>query len=119
VRLFRVLRIGLMSALLFFAPLPAEVQADTLTGNDLLNQCERLGNPLSFGCRMYLAGVIDMHYGFSVIVSQPLYCYPAGVTYEQLERIVVKYLRDHPKDLHYQAAYLATVALTDAFPCKR
>jgi hypothetical protein len=35
----------------------------------------------------------------------------------QLERIVVKWLKEHPETLHNDAAPLVLIALHDAFPC--
>jgi hypothetical protein len=41
----------------------------------------------------------------------------ALVTYEQMTSVVVKYLENHPVDLHLAAGSLALHALSDAFPC--
>jgi hypothetical protein len=42
----------------------------------------------------------------------------AFITNDQSVRIVVKYLIDHPKDLHMEPTALIMMALMDAFPCK-
>ncbi|MBI5463130.1 MAG: hypothetical protein HY941_13170 [Gammaproteobacteria bacterium] len=36
----------------------------------------------------------------------------------QLRLVVIKYLRDHPEQLHYVASSEVMVALSEAFPCK-
>jgi len=36
---------------------------------------------------------------------------------DQFIRVAVKYLEDHPEDLHAQAAILIQAALREAFPC--
>lgn len=41
----------------------------------------------------------------------------AFITNDQSLRIVVKYLTDHPKDLHMEPSALIMMALMDAFPC--
>ena len=45
-------------------------------------------------------------------------CLPkGGVTNGQAARVVLRYLRDHPEQLHENAFFLAVMALRDAFPC--
>lgn len=96
-----------------------------LTGNDLLRRCdgpyisdvERLA--FTNFCQGYLQGVQQMHH---VIVglykAAPLYCEPTATgTYEQLQRVVVKWLKSNPEQLHRDARLLVTRALMDAFPC--
>jgi hypothetical protein len=43
---------------------------------------------------------------------------PSGLTAIQAIRIVVKYLKDHPKDLQHAGIGLTNLALMSAFPCK-
>ncbi|MDH4869321.1 Rap1a/Tai family immunity protein [Pseudomonas sp. BN515] len=46
-------------------------------------------------------------------------CRPEGVIpHIQLARIVVKYLKEHPEDLHAHEGVGAMIAMTNAFPCK-
>jgi len=48
----------------------------------------------------------------------PLMCLPqAGLQNGQAVRVVVRYLNDHPQNLHDDETLLATAALRDAFPC--
>ncbi len=48
----------------------------------------------------------------------PVLCPPSGLTPEQAIRVVVEYLRDHPRRLHENDAPLIFEALTEAFPCQ-
>jgi hypothetical protein len=41
--------------------------------------------------------------------------FPKGVTYDQIYRVVGKYLEEHPESLHLSAYYLAGEALRIAF----
>ena len=43
--------------------------------------------------------------------------FTGNVTQGQVERIVKKYLQEHPKDLHEGRWALTVKALVDAFPC--
>jgi len=44
------------------------------------------------------------------------YCAPEGITLGQRARVIVKYLRDHPKDLNLSGGLLAMVAMNEAYP---
>ena len=46
-----------------------------------------------------------------------LFCQPDGNTIGQAARIVVKYLQEHPEELHKRESMLAIEALRVAFPC--
>jgi hypothetical protein len=45
------------------------------------------------------------------------YCFSDAVTNGQMLRVFVKYLDDHPKELHEPAALLYIEAMRRAFPC--
>jgi hypothetical protein len=45
-------------------------------------------------------------------------CEPDHVSNEQLIRVVLKYLQQHPESLHEPAGFLVWTALHEAFPCK-
>ena len=46
-------------------------------------------------------------------------CMPTGVTGGQGKLIAVKWLKDHPQELHLGASLLTLKALIAAFPCKK
>lgn len=47
-----------------------------------------------------------------------MFCVPKGAMLMQLVRVVEKYLREHPEQLHIHQAALVTKALQVAFPCR-
>jgi len=47
------------------------------------------------------------------------YCIPSSASPEQLIRVLVKYLENHPENLHETPAVLISVAFIKAFPCKK
>jgi len=75
-------------------------------------------------CPTYLMGVSD---GFEVIAgalglagekgAELSFCKPKRFVLAQYQRVVTKYLRVHPEELHHGAALLVLKALTEAFPC--
>jgi hypothetical protein len=105
---------------------PAGAQGYSLTGNDFLQVCDgpfsNDAEKLMFEsfCIGYLQGLQQMH---QVVVGvrnvQPLYCEPTqSGTYDQLKRVVVKWLKNNPEHLHRDARVLVTRALMEAFPCR-
>ena len=70
---------------------------------------------------MYIAAVNDM---LEVIVlakdgklGSTGICMQTGVTQGQLGKVLAKYLKEHPEDLHQSAALLGMDSLMEAFPC--
>lgn len=104
--------------------------AQNKNGNELLVDCEAGinfvdGNVKSLDasklvgagrCVGFLQGVFAMNYYYEW-KGDGLFCFPNSVTYGQYVRIVVKYLRDHPEQLHKDEFLLAATALITAFPC--
>lgn len=104
----------------------AGAQGHSFTGNDLLQRCDgpytnelqKLG--FSSFCAGYLQGLQQMHH---VVIglhkSSPLYCEPTATgSYDQLERVVIKWLKNNPGQLHRDARVLVTRALMESFPCQ-
>jgi len=97
-------------------------QKDRLDGNYLLDACQAAvaADDRDFAWKNaneayqagYCFGVVE-----GVAKTAADRCYPDGVTYLQAQRIVVKYLQDHPAELHHWDTSLIQVALYDAFPC--
>lgn len=95
-----------------------------MSGDSLLNSCElvvkKMDNPHhsenSFEsyrdgyCRGMVEGVSD---------TSPKICPGGNVTFGQEFRVVVKYLQDHPEELHLPNTALVEKALAKAFPCQK
>jgi hypothetical protein len=92
------------------------------TGIDLLKQCEN-NTPI---CNGFVVGVVDTSQLIKngatideISLGGSHWCLPAGVTWEQDRLILVKWLKDHPENLHYAAPSLVAAAYAEAFPCKK
>jgi hypothetical protein len=59
-------------------------------------------------CEGYIAGVFD---------ALTPGCLPTGVSYDQITRVVVSYIRSNPEVSHEFAVYLIFNAMEEAFPC--
>jgi hypothetical protein len=51
-------------------------------------------------------------------LKKDLLCIPLAVDGTQLIRVIVKYLKDNPKDLHNEAGWLTYTAIDAAYPCE-
>lgn len=92
---------------------------DLSSGNGLLTMCRNFEKERGAGqeaydigcCHGYITGVADA-------VKNIVACIPSGVIYEQIWRVVIKYLQNHPEELHLPPDVLIVKALEKAFPCK-
>lgn len=118
------------------------LQAQQTTGTTLLNDCEvaiklhdnkeakatTVDYMKSSACISYISGADDMHnfigYMLAVLGDQKdlkkyyLYCLPPDFAVGQGIRIIVKYLKEHPEELHYPAAFLIANIFKINYPCK-
>ena len=103
----------------------ADAKSFSKDGNDLLEQCELADKGLQTSlipigyCIGRITGVIDSWLIRNGQIGSPfsVFCIPEGVTNDQLKKIVVKYLREHPETLHTYDVGLIVLATTEAFPC--
>ena len=96
------------------------------TGMSLLTACRDAedGKPItveSAGCASYTMGSVDASRFYAALYDRELpfrvFCAPENVTPLQYVKIVVKFLRDHPEQLHRSQQLLTQDALHAAFPC--
>src|SRR5271166_3686644 len=109
--------IPVVACALLLASSTAQAQVGLTSGAALLTLCEEPAHLPE--CTQYIAGVLDAHgYDLSRFGSRRDFCIPEDVTTEELERVVVKWLKDHPDKLRITAANLVFLAFVDAFKCK-
>src|SRR5262245_3291613 len=64
-------------------------------------------------CGGYLRGFADSH----SLLGDRSFCVPTQATTEQLGKVFLKYMDQHPEDLHRDAGAMVAAALRNAFPC--
>ncbi len=91
------------------------------TGNGLLALCESKELWENATCNGFVAGANSSYKVLKAAeaIKADIYCLPDGVSYEQLTRVVTKYLREHPAELHYSSGASVILALKGAFPCTK
>lgn len=73
-----------------------------------------------FACIGYTEGVMDGAMAEAAIVGKSQlapFCVPSEVDNEQLIRITLKYIRNHPEEAHKPGFVQIIRALREAFPC--
>jgi hypothetical protein len=118
----------------------SEAQRILPDGNELLRQCadalrlidngyrsDIAEQGANFGrCVGYISGVLvghkqaidDVHNVYKLPIPAAVCLPPLGVPLEQLIRIVVKSLREHPQTLHLPSDWLLVAAVSQVFPCR-
>jgi hypothetical protein len=109
-----------------------------ITGNDVLDRCQTsvrlydnngapVGEHLNAGwCSGWVSGTLELtklHNEWTGFVKEKptllQFCVPdSGIPVIQAMRVVVKYLKEHPEQLHEDGMGLTVAALKDSFPCK-
>ncbi|HYB11983.1 MAG TPA: Rap1a/Tai family immunity protein [Myxococcota bacterium] len=104
-------------AVFLFTSSTAFSQLGYLTGQELLASCE---DPAHLPeCSRYISGVLDAHkFDLSRFGSPRDFCLPEDLAMEEIERVVLKWLKAHPDRLRVTAANLVLLALTDRFKCR-
>ncbi|WP_223592418.1 Rap1a/Tai family immunity protein [Pseudomonas sp. A-R-19] len=106
--------------------------AMAMDGNELLEGCQAMIQTDDTGeappvnliigagqCLGIVEGVrMTMFYLNGSLPEAARVCFPKGVTTGQGARVVVKYLKDNPEELHEDATSLIFFAYHKAFPCK-
>ena len=114
----------LIAALFFFLIFSGKSQAENLSGVEILPKCKEATAGFNGGrCAGFIEGVISGMFiaGINETAEQTHmrqgYCLPEEATNGQNRTVFVKYLEDHPEELHEPAALLLIKALRKAFPC--
>lgn len=125
----------LMLLLAISSVFTAHAQESDVDGNQLLERCSaylkaRDNPPLTTAeevnagfCLGYMSAIadVDAHDVDALKANskelQKYFCAPRNATIEQLVRVVMKWMKENPEKLHYNAGRVSAMALHAAFPC--
>jgi len=121
------MRFHLLIAVLSIACSCARGQSAERRAEDLLNDCTKGPSAEGVACLAYLNGFVNgiaavqslytSPAGAQPLASVKIVCLPSdGISGEQARRIVVKYMEDHPEQLHMREMAIVVAALATAFP---
>jgi hypothetical protein len=107
-------------AVLIVACLSASTASAEVMGNDLKEYCRFVPtmNQSTAMCLGYISGTLDTIRGMGVMLKKKLACEPPGVTGDQIVSMTIKYMADHPENLHFTGSSLILNLYTKSFPCK-
>jgi hypothetical protein len=92
----------------------------TKSGTLYLKNCEAsakgVNNSLTQICRAWLDGVVRGIVAVGYWSNYRLVNIPGDVVEGQIEKVVVKYMHDHPRDVNDSTSLLVLEALIDAYP---
>jgi hypothetical protein len=93
----------------------ANAQSPSLSdGNTFYSKCQIPGDANQFlACAGYFRGLHDGTVGGLM----PYGCAPKNATYQQMQDLLIKYMRENPSIRHWSTAAIYQSALGDAFPC--
>jgi Rap1a immunity proteins len=114
----------LLTVLVLLSVLKAEpVFAQSMTGLDLRDQCQAVGQDVSsmsglqglkaMSCLGFTQGVVE-----GWVLAGRQVCLPDNVTVAEEGLVVSKYLDKHPEQLHLEPAQLIIKAMQSSWPCK-
>ena len=135
----RIILILMVAAIAFPVLSFGEVSSNLDTGNDLLNACEALiegfesirnsslqakldWHSKSEFCYGYIRGVVEWNGNYEKwlenVPIKPIFCIgSAQVNFNQLVRLAIAYMNDHPEELHEKGITVLESAFSQAFPC--
>jgi hypothetical protein len=67
-------------------------------------------------CDGTVSAILALHDYFR---EEAQFCPPKEASVKQALRVLVKYLEEHPKDLHFNLEALTLLAFTSAWPCNK
>ena len=123
---------AMVAGLVLFATNPSFASGIN-DGNDLLRECNEairyseqksseIDKASAAHCLGIMSGIVTLNNIYIEVLKlekEAMFCPPGGgISSLQATRIVVKYLKEHPDDLHIGGVVLSTLALNKAFPCK-
>jgi hypothetical protein len=111
VNLAEYLRATLVGVALTLPPIPSS--AENITGNELLRWLDDPRGFTQLGGLAYVSGAKD-----GMEISGEV-CLPNGVSNGQVTKIVHKYLKENPAELHLPAVGIIYVSLGGTFPCDK
>lgn len=89
------------------------------TGATLLAKCENKAPEYALACTAYVVGVVDGIKKDIYLGRTPDNCWPDRLGAEQVRGIVVKYLKTYKDQRSFPASLVVSVALNDAYACKK
>jgi hypothetical protein len=86
-------------------------------GNKLYAACTTTSDYEQGLCLGYVEGAVDYFEGLRSYSHEPQ-CVPDGTVPQQVQDVVVNYLRDHPENRSSKASEMVVLAVSQAWNCR-
>jgi hypothetical protein len=107
-------------ALLGGMPSTATASPDPRSGNAMLTGCKRALTEQADAKSYFCMGVVDtLRTMRRFYTEETTFCSPPEVTTEQLLRVTIKFMEEHPDLLDRSFIILALASYQRAWPCKK
>lgn len=116
---------GILLGLVFVTQTGLARAADADSGNSYLSKCKEAVKAIDIGeanyqdasaCAGFILGATDILRLWNDSGELNV-CIPKEVTEMQMTRVYLKYMEEHPQNLHMRASMLLVQAVAEAFPC--
>jgi|SRR6185436_14254954 hypothetical protein len=113
-----ILRFGsLLVALTALAMSSAADKVNPEVASLWFDRCSRPDLGSQAACTSFIFGVNELHTLLRLHKKMELYCPTGDVTVADIRAIAMKYMQQHPEDLHKAFVVLVLEALREAYPC--
>ena len=110
----------LLAAALLLAPVSATARdVSSNDGNELLGYCTDEGYYTQGVCMGIIMGTSNTLDHWVAANEASPYCRPDGVTWGQIQEVVVRYLKRHPETRHESYPLLIAKAQRATWPCAK
>ena len=90
------------------------------TAEDLMHSCSGPDVPSGqLWCQLYLKGYLDGLHAEPGSNRIQTVCLPDTFSMDQMRRVVLRWLENHPEKLNLYTTQAVRIALAEAFPCKK
>lgn len=107
-----------LMAMALASAVPQSSTIGLIDGNAVMVFCDGDSRG-KLACTAWLRGTLDMAQVAQARSGTCEFELPRGVSLDQAQDVIVKWLKDNPAQRHHSAALLALRALGEAFPCPR
>ena len=110
----------LLISLISILSVNANASKEFHSGNDFVKDCKFSVSAKRMFCLGIVTGAHSAATGVAMAFWQkPLFCTTQSYTHEKGIDITVKYIEDNPHEAYLHSGSIVSIALLDAYPCKR
>lgn len=114
--------VGVIAVASLARPALSQSSDMALSGASLLNACrmlERMDQPANYRQAWDMGVCMGAVVGAAASLDRNAFCIPGPIPRNQIVRIAIAYMEQHPERQHYELSVIAAFALREAYPCRK